>query len=192
MDNERDTDWKLPLLYGVLFLNCILWFALCWAIFPTDNKILPLVALGIIAVTTTWIIIAHVFLCRKNFTKKGIAFLYILPSIFLGCFLPFMYQLGMPEVLTSPSGQYHFTAKRGINYWQMKFANNEGEIIKEFNKVLPANKHIKYKWDQKGRLWIFSKFDKKIYFFDTKQQIEISWHEWSKEVEFTPPTIPKD
>ena len=106
--------------------------------------------------------------------------------------MPFMYQLGMPEVLSSPSGEYHFSAERGINFWQMKFTNKDGEVIQEFNKVLPSNSHIKCQWDPKNRLWLFSKFDKKIYFFSTKPGIDISWNVWSQEVDFAPPPQIKD
>ena len=168
MKNEDETDWKLKRLYIITVSNCLLWILFFKYAFTESNELLYLMGSITIGVTSTWIFISHLIICRKQFSLILIICIYCLPSISFGILLPFIPQLNQPSGLASPSNKFFFRAKRGMSYWNIQFKNTTHGLTKEFTEMIPSNHRLNWLWDKENNLWIYSKLDKSIYVFTTK------------------------
>ena len=86
MSEEFETaKWRLKSLMFVLVLNAIAW-AVGIALKPPADQgggLLLLLWAMAVGVTSTWLIISHVLVCRMNLKPYLNCLLYILPSLLL-------------------------------------------------------------------------------------------------------------
>jgi hypothetical protein len=187
MKNEDDTDWKLKRLYIIIILNCLLWILFFKFAFTESNEMLYLMGSITIGVTSTWIFISHLIICRKQFSLLLIICIYCLPSISFSILLPFIPQLNQPSGLASPSNKFFFRAKRGISFWKLQFKNTTHDLTKEFLDMIPSNHRLNWRWDKENNLWIYSRLDKSFYVFSTKRDGTITAKKLDDSMALKPP-----
>ena len=165
MEKEQEKDWQLQRLYVVLFFNALIWFTILAFVSSLKETVVFIIAMGVIGVTSTWQFIAHIIVCRKKLELKPMLMMYAAPFILMGACLPFLPILKPDPGIQSPNKAFYFNGERGPNFWELKFKNEDREIVEIHDKMLPSNKHLNWKWDSDNRLWIYSKLDKLYYFF---------------------------
>lgn len=185
MKSERETDWKLLRLYVVLALNGLTWLSFFFLVFAEKKSSVIIMGFIIVGVTSTWIFISHLFICRNKLSLSLVYIIYAVPSLSFAIMLPFVPGLYEPVGLVSPSKEYRFDAQRGTNFWELEFRDSQGEVINKFSKMFPANLKLKWQWDRENRLWVHSSKSDDYVFFLEKNLVTVK--KWDPTMKLSPP-----